>query len=427
MTTTEGPTSIPRSYYRNESVYEKELQQLFGRSWIFVGHESEIPKPGDYVTRLMGGDPVIVSRTQDDGLRVMLNSCTHRGTQVCKVAYGNSTTFRCGYHGWAFGNDGALKGVPGRRALYGSGFDLSRLGLRRARVETLHGFIFATWSEDGGSLEEYLGEFKWYLDALFDFFPGGLEVHGGVHRVEVRGNWKIHAENFCGDGYHLQVAHRTMFDLGVMGDQAGAVEGFVVNEPHGHALRAQYLADDGAEGTVFGYEQELLEGAVANADPQMRKFRERSTVIHGLVFPNLLLITTAPQYFGEDASGPTAFTQLRVVTPIDQHHHQVAYWSLVPKDASEEWKAKSYLYVTRQHGASSFFEADDLENFRRIDAGLGTVAGDRTPYNYELGVGAAEQGKPPWEGPGRIVRQDLTESNQRNFIGRYMHLMEDGA
>lgn len=424
MTILDGPTSIPRSYYRDDDKLEQEFHKVFGENWVFIGHESEIPEAGDYVTRSMGPNPVILSRTQAEGIRVMLNSCTHRGTQVCKLAYGNSTTFRCGYHGWVFGSDGDLKGVPGRRALYGPDFDPSKLALRKARVETLHGLIFATWQQDAEPLEEFLGEFAWYLKALFDFFPGGMEVYGGVHNVDVRGNWKIHVENFCGDGYHLQNAHRTMFDLGVMGNQAGTVEGFVVNEPHGHSLRAQYLTDDDVPDLVFGYDQDLLDDAAGHAGEQERKFRERTTVIHGLVYPNLLLITTAPLYFGEDAQGATAFTQLRSITPIDPHHHRVTYWSLVPKDASEEWKKKSYLYSTRQHGAASYFEADDLENFRRIDAGLGTsVAGD-APFNYELGVGVDQKGTPPWEGPGSIVRQDLTEANQRNLVGRYMEQME---
>ncbi|MFJ5900516.1 aromatic ring-hydroxylating dioxygenase subunit alpha [Streptomyces sp. NPDC093064] len=159
MTTIDGPTQIPRTYYREEHVLEEELYRVFGANWAFVGHESEVPAPGDYVTRRLGGDPVILSRTEDNGVQVMLNSCTHRGTQVCKASYGNTTTFRCGYHGWVVGNDGTLKGVPGRRALYGPDFDLSKRGLRRARVETLHGFVFAT-CHDGPSLQEYLGDFR---------------------------------------------------------------------------------------------------------------------------------------------------------------------------------------------------------------------------------------------------------------------------
>ncbi|MFF4795006.1 hypothetical protein ACFY2M_35860 [Streptomyces sp. NPDC001276] len=131
------------------------------------------------------------------------------------------------------------------------------------------------------------------------------------------------------------MAHRTMFELGVMGAQAGAVEGFVVNEPHGHALRSQYLVDPEVPDTLFGYEEDLLGAALKQVDPQHRRFRERISVIHGLVFPNLLFITTAPVSYREDAQGQTAFTQIRALTPIDQHTHEVAYWNLVPRDASD--------------------------------------------------------------------------------------------
>lgn len=427
MTGTEqqnAPTAISRHYYRDEEVVHRELRQIFGTSWLFVGHESEIPSVGDYVTRHMGADPVVVTRAESGQIHVLLNSCTHRGTQVCKAAFGNSATFRCGYHGWVFGNDGALKGVPGRRTLYAPDFDLSRLGLRHARVESYHGLIFATWSLEGPDLREYLGDFAWYLDALFDFFPGGMQVRGGVHRVRVRGNWKIHAENFAGDGYHLRVAHRTMFELGVMGAQAAETKGFVVQDPHGHTLRSQYVADPAMKETVFGYPEELVEDAYAHTTNDQAAFRRASSVIHGLVFPNLLFITTAPVQFGTDAQGQTAFLQLRTVTPVDAHTHELSYWSLVPTTAPEEWKRQSYLYSVRQHGASSYFEADDLENFRRIDAGLGEVAGDRAPYNYELGVGVPSRDEPHWNGPCTILGQDLTEANQRNFVRRYLDLME---
>lgn len=421
------PTSMPRWYYRDEKTVDEEFRRIFGTSWIFVGHDSEVPAPGDYVTRTMGAEPVIVTRTESGEIHVMLNSCTHRGTQVCKASAGNSASFQCGYHGWAYSNDGALKGVPGGKALYGKGFDKSQLGLRTARTTvTKHGFVFATWAPDGPSLDEFLGDYAWYLDAIFGLFPGGMEVRGGVHRVTVRGNWKIHAENFAGDGYHLQIAHRTMFENGIMGVQAAKSKGFVVTDPAGHTLRAQYVADPHIEKAIFGHPDELLDGARATASEDQIAFRTSSSVIHGLVFPNLLLITTAPVHFGEDAEGQTAFYQLRTVTPIDAHTHELAYWTLVPKDAPEEWKDRSYLYTVRQHGAASFFEADDLENFRRIDAGLGNVAGDRVPYNYELGIGVAEAEPPHWNGPCRIIGQDMSEANQRNYLRRYLELMEEG-
>jgi nitrite reductase/ring-hydroxylating ferredoxin subunit len=373
----------------------------------------------------MGADPVVVSRDEQGRIHVLLNSCTHRGTQVCKAAFGNSASFKCGYHGWTFGNDGSLRGVPGRRALYPPDFDLSAHGLRSARVETLHGLIFATWNRDLPPVREQLGGLAWYVDALFDYFPGGLEVFGGMHRVDIRGNWKIHAENFCGDGYHLQVAHRTMFELGVMGDQAATVatRGFVVSDPNGHSLRAQYLDKPDLAPAVFGYPDDLTRRAAAAATADQLAFRASSTVIHGALFPNFLFITTAPFGYGSDATGQTAFFQIRALTPTGPHSHEVSYWSLVPKDAPAEWKQKSYLYSIRQHGAASFFEADDLENFRRIDAGLGGVGGADLEFNYQLGERVPEAGTPPWQGPGTITAQDFTEANQRNLLDRYLQLM----
>lgn len=418
------PPRIDRRYYRDDAVVGEEFSRIFSHSWIALGHESEIREPGDYVSRRMGPDQVIVARSENGEINVLLNSCTHRGTQVCKAAAGNSATFICGYHGWLFGNDGTLRGVPGRTTLYSRDFDLSKFGLRRARVAVRHGLIFATWSQDAPSLEEYLGDIDWYLQALYDFFPGGMEIYGGVHRVIVRGNWKLHVDNFAGDGYHLRTAHRTMFELAVMGEQAKAVNGWTVRVPQGHSLRVQHLAEEGLQDLIFGHPQELLDEALPLATADQRALRGGVSVIHGAIFPNTVLITTAPEQFGSDATGQTAFYQVRQINPIDAHTHEVIYYSLVPKDAPQEWKKKSYLFCTRQHGGASFFEADDLENFRRIDAGVSGMAGADAPFSYDLGVGAQQGPPPPWNGPGQIMRQDFTEFNQRNFVRRYLEIME---
>ncbi|MFW3171783.1 aromatic ring-hydroxylating oxygenase subunit alpha [Geodermatophilus sp. CPCC 206100] len=419
--------AVSRRLYTEEEVLAEELATIFAKTWLLVGFESEVPQPGDYVTRRMGADPVILTRSESGEVHVLHNSCTHRGTQVCKAAFGNSANFRCGYHGWTFGNDGRLRGVPGRRSVYGPDLDLGSLGLRQARVGVLHGLVFATFDQDGPSLEEHLGDFRWYLDRVFGFFPGGMEVYGGAHRVVIRGNWKIHAENFIGDGYHLRIAHRTMFELGVMGKQAGKTRGFCISSPNGHGVRAQYVDDEEAAGIVFGYPDALLAGTGDQDLPDASAFRAASSVIHGTVFPNMPFITTAPVQFGDDAVGQTAFTQVRSVMPVDPHSHEVTYWSLVPKDAPEEWKKQSYLYSIRQHGASSYFEADDLENFRRIDAGLGGPAAADVPLNYDLGVGVPPSAdQPPFTGPCTVVNQDLSEVNQRNFYRRYAAVLNGG-
>src|ERR1700686_5031172 len=84
-------------------VYELELDRIFGRTWTVIAHESEIPRPGDYLLRQLGDDPVIVIRGDDGSIDVLLNGCTHRGMQVCRAEWGNAKHFQCPYHGWMFG------------------------------------------------------------------------------------------------------------------------------------------------------------------------------------------------------------------------------------------------------------------------------------------------------------------------------------
>jgi nitrite reductase/ring-hydroxylating ferredoxin subunit len=98
--------------YTDPTVYELELQRIFTDGWVFVGHESEVPGPGDYVTRRLGRDPVIMVRDRHDLVHVMANRCAHRGVSLVQQATGNVGSFHCIFHGWTYGLDGELRGVP---------------------------------------------------------------------------------------------------------------------------------------------------------------------------------------------------------------------------------------------------------------------------------------------------------------------------
>src|SRR6266511_1320107 len=93
-------------------IYRAELDRVFAPSWLFVAHESELPRPGSFVTRWMGEDPVIAWRGADNKVRVMLNVCRHRGRRVCGEDQGQAANFRCPCHGWTYGSNGDLVGVP---------------------------------------------------------------------------------------------------------------------------------------------------------------------------------------------------------------------------------------------------------------------------------------------------------------------------
>jgi 3-phenylpropionate/trans-cinnamate dioxygenase alpha subunit len=158
---------VPLSIFADPEIFQLERQHLFARAWSFLAHESEVPQPGDYVLRYVGpDDQVIVVRGEDGKVRAFHNICTHRGQVVCRAERGNTSSFVCSYHGWSFKNTGELTGVPAYKESFGYAGLLKReeLGLKQVRIETYNGLIFGTLDASVPSLDEFLGNMKFYLD-----------------------------------------------------------------------------------------------------------------------------------------------------------------------------------------------------------------------------------------------------------------------
>src|SRR3989454_596713 len=181
---------VSREIFVNEEIYRQEQERMFARAWLFVGHESQITRPGDYLVSSMGEESVILCRDRAGRIHVFLNSCRHRGMKVCRYDEGNTVEFTCPYHGWSYATDGALVGVPFAKDAYGEHLDRSRWGLVEvAQLESYKGTVWTTWDPSAPSFLEYLGGYKLYLDLLLDAWDGregGTEVIGGIDNPSLR-------------------------------------------------------------------------------------------------------------------------------------------------------------------------------------------------------------------------------------------------
>ena len=203
---------VHRTLYTSRELFQREMERVFGGTWTYLAHESEIPEPDDFVRKRLGLRPVIVTRDRTGQVHGVLNRCTHRGATVCRVDSGNARRFVCPYHNWTFDNTGDLVGVP-MKAGYGEEFDRAGLGLGRLRVSSYRGFVFGTLNAELPELEEHLGHAARLIDQWLDRWPGARTVvRHGQHRLTYRGNWKLTYDNSA-DGYHPGFSHASLLRM----------------------------------------------------------------------------------------------------------------------------------------------------------------------------------------------------------------------
>jgi nitrite reductase/ring-hydroxylating ferredoxin subunit len=419
--------TLSREAFSSEAIYRRELERVFAPAWNFVGHTSQLARAGDFFLSRCGTESVIVTRVDGDAIQVLFNSCRHRGMPVCRYDTGNASGFVCSYHGWSYGLDGALTGVPKFKERYQGRLDRLKWGLIRARVAVFYGSIWATFDEAAPPLEDYLGaDMQFYLRSLLQGPDGeddGYEVIGGIVKWQVPCNWKFGAENFAGDHYH-GYSHVSVERLSVGLSGKTSRHNFaaaktprqamsVADPNRGHAIRASvyqalaaYDPQEGAPDAVNDYYR------VCHEERQRRLGDKARLMIHGgVIFPNT--------HF--NSAGRTT---IGLWLPLSAARTEIWRWLFVPKNAPAIVKDTLREYYLRYAGPGGMVEQDDMENWTAAQRGTQSLVARKYPFNYQLAMGLARRSRPDeWLGNEVTITEDVAEHNQRAFYAHWARLI----
>lgn len=420
---------LPVWAYSDPGIHQRELENIFTRAWVFVGHESEIPSRGDYVQRLIGLDRFVLVRGEDGQVRLLFDSCRHRGALICRAEKGNASHFRCSYHGWTYNNAGDMVGAPIFGRAYGKGLDKDKWSLyKAAQVESIHGLIFATLDPDAPTLTEYLGDMKWYMDMEWGQLKDGWEVVGEPQRWILDTNWKIGSENFSGDDYHTLFLHRSMAELGFT--KNSHLKAWHIQAGNGHSISHFMSARDVPGVRFWGYDAEFAEQAFdpEKMGPDMYDVAKHTIGNVGNVFPNFAFLSFPLPPSSNVPAQPTKV--IRVFQPTSSGTTEVLNWVLVPKGMPEEQRILSQRAVITTFGSSGLFDQDDSEPWGSMNETSRSVfarkVGMRTNFRMGLpGVGEATQVF-DYPGPGVAYFPALEEGVMRGFWRRWSRFISNG-
>lgn len=410
------PDKVHRRVYTDPAIFDLEMAQIFERSWVFVGHSSQVPKPGDYHLTSIGRQSVIMVRHKDGSVRVLYNRCAHKGAQLVAGSGGSAKHFRCGYHGWVFDTDGTLMHVPLDEGYNGTEFAAgcpARNVQPIARVAEYRGFIFGSLSPDGPDLMTWFAGSQTSIDNMVDRSPEGeLEVAGGTMRYTHNSNWKFPVENL-NDLMHAVVAHHSSsHTASVVAKQLLPDDGkpnptIEILSPfsakysffdqmglqvfdYGHSYSGRNISIHSAYSDIPDYQ-----AAMEKAYGPERTAEIFSTNRHNTVYyPNLTI--------------KGAIQTARVFRPVAVNETIIETYQFRLKGAPDSLLERTIHYSNLINSAANLVGPDDLEQYRRMQEGLSSQASDWVSMHRYLGADQVD----PAGGRHTIGTSDTAFRNQ---------------
>lgn len=390
----DGRFHLDRRVFTDAEIFDLEMRHIFEGTWVFLGLESQVPGPGDYVTADIGRQPVILQRGEDGRLRCFLNSCRHRGAILCPYRSGNKRVHVCRYHAWSYDSTGrCLTAAQEADGQYPEGFDKADYPLRKVpRLDSYRGFVFASLNPEVPPLAEHLSEAAKFLDLAADQSPNGLEYVPGEVAYTFDGNWKLQFENGL-DFYHFAATHASYMEVMKHREATGtAAPGRTYEAPdveegtgtyalgRGHAMMYAVRKQGRVHIRPIAKNPETLDeirGRVGETDLKWI-LRQRNLTI----FPNMQLVDISAM-------------QLRTWRPLSPGRTEMRTHCLAPVGESPEARALRIRNYEDFFNPTGLGASDDNLMCEYVQAGYAAGDGGETA-GYLRGLGAPLHADDPY-------------------------------
>lgn len=372
------PAEVHKDLFISEEIFQLEMEHLFANTWVYVGHASQVPKPGDYYSTTVGTEPVIMVRDADNSIKVLYNRCPHKGVMLVHDTYGNAGRFfRCPYHAWSFKLNGDLLALPLKRGYDQEFFKTTEASQGMAAVENVRNyrdFIFCRLNPEGQSFEDFFGESLSTLDNMVDRSPEGkLEVAGGVLRYMHNCNWKMLVDNQS-DTCHPMVAHESSAGTAVkVWEEApeGTPKPMAVEQFAPFMSPYEFYEGMGIRVWENGHGHTGVSNSIHAAYSEVPGYFEAMTAAYGEERAKAILddVRHNTTYFPNImVKGP--IQTLRIFKPISAGKTLVESWTFRLVGAPDKLLERTLMYTRLINAPTSVVGHDDLEMYERAQQGL---------------------------------------------------------